>query len=936
MRSKFFVILMLVSASLAGCLGTDDDDDVDDVAVENGAMFVYIQSHDYAFGLTDHQPLTLHFTASPMADNSPYELTQICSVEDGHAVDVYSTWVNSSGGNAGDFNNITSWGVENTNGIQLDHFSYEPMSDIIGFANPMVVFEDDESWDGHIPAVVYDQATWACTDAVGGVDPADDECPFDPDAEGSPCEAPECEDHESEACDDYVEDYCETNPDATGCDFEIDDDDDDDMVCYDMVTHTVQDDYDNEADCEAAGYMWTAASGGPGDECPFDPDAEGSPCAAPECEDHESEACDDYVEDYCETNPDATGCEFMEFIAVGEFMDTIVMDVSGMCGTMSEMGTSMMLSGPEYTEDGDIVIITFTRIVEYDGDDTRSMMWYNIENTDMGISADMGMDMTMFSPSPSGSHAMIDTLINLHLVSTEELEDGSLVTTEEKLILRDNYTEASDICDEFGGGEEDEGTGSQSFWCSSTPGGVPDTEIPFGWVNDGYEDCGDGADEPQDMDTTVDSDGDGITDNDVDNWLDCNDGNSTTVPMDYVNDGYPDCPNGADEADMDVEITGLDMPDLDDSACGGDDEDGPDSMPTSATMEGPDADGITYVNMTFGEMDADDYCSMEITAMPVGPDSNMTMLSMVMTNGSTTISMSNWFEVNLDKVEVSDGEWEWGAADLTLMTTNSSIHMFDCGEDGVIGDDGEVIDGSQWIIFYRVNDNIADCADQSDEAIDEDGDGHSEQMFHCETPDDTSDDISMYLVNDGNPGDCANGSDEYSQTGSSYGTFNWDSTDTIPDGFTSNLIIYGFSDHDISTHELELRILMTDSAYDTMTEDGQCGDMTSSDKSSLSVLLSLPFDDIEVISEFTDANGKTWHAYYVDNDENGYVNNGDAVSIHSADTQDLYFTCVEIHDSYVDMYTGDTPNMMSWMPGFTAMISLVALLGALFVAPRRD
>ena len=845
MRSKFFVILMLVSASLAGCLGTDDDDDdVDDVAVENGAMFVYIQSHDYAFGLTAHQPLTLHFVAEPMANNSPYELTKICSVDDGHATDVYSTWVNSSGGNAGDFNNITRWSVQNTNGIEFDQFGYEPMSDIVGFANPMVVFEDDFTSSGVIQAVVYDQATWACTDAVGGGDPADD-------------------------------------------------------------------------------------------ECPFDPDAEGSPCAAPECEDHESEACDDYVEDYCETNPDATGCEFMEFIAVGEFMDTLVMDVSGMCGTMSEMGTSMMLSGPEYTEDGDIVTITFTRIVEYDGDDTRSMMWYNVENPDMGLSADMGMDMPKFSPSPSGSHAMIDTLINLHLVSTEELEDGSLVTTEEKLILRDNYTEASDICDEFGGEEEDEGTGSQSFWCSSTPGGVPDTEIPFGWVNDGYEDCGDGADEPQDMDTTVDSDGDGITDNDVDNWLDCNDGNSTTVPMDYVNDGYPDCPNGADEADMDVEMTGLELPDLDDSACGGD-EDGPDAMPTSATMEGPDAAGITYVNMTFGEMGADDYCSMEISAMPIGPDSNMTMLTMVMTNGSTTISMSNWFEVNLDKVEVSDGEWEWGAADLTLMPTNSSIHMFDCGDDGVIGDDGEVIDGSQWIIFYRVNDNIADCADQSDEAIDADGDGATEQTFHCETPDDTSDDISMALVNDGNPGDCANGSDEYSQTGSSYGTFNSDSTDTIPDGFTSSLIIYGFSDHDISTHELELRILMTDSAYDTMTEEGQCGDMNSSDKSSLSVLLSIPFDDIETISEFNDANGKTWHAYYVDNDENGYVNNGDAVSIHSADTTDLYFTCVEIHDGYVDMYTGDTPNMMSWMPGFTAMISLVALLGALFVAPRRD
>ena len=129
---------------------------------------------------------------------------------------------------------------------------------------------------------------------------------------------------------------------------------------------------------------------------------------------------------------------------------------------------------------------------------------------------------------------------------------------------------------------------------------------------------------------------------------------------------------------------------------------------------------------------------------------------------------------------------------------------------------------------------------------------------------------------------------------------------------------------------------MTDSAYDAMTEEGQSGDMTSSEKAYLSVLLSLPFDEIETISEFTDANGKTWHAYYVDNDENGYVNNVDAVSIHSADTTDLYFTCVEIHDNYVDMYTGDTPNMMTWMPGFTVIISLIALISALFVAPRRD
>ncbi|MDA8610196.1 metal ABC transporter substrate-binding protein [Euryarchaeota archaeon] len=38
-----------------------------------------------------------------------------------------------------------------------------------------------------------------------------------------------------------------------------------DMVCYDMSTHTVNPAYTTEADCEAAGLMWTAGTSGPGD-----------------------------------------------------------------------------------------------------------------------------------------------------------------------------------------------------------------------------------------------------------------------------------------------------------------------------------------------------------------------------------------------------------------------------------------------------------------------------------------------------------------------------------------------------------------------------------------------------------------------------------------------------------------------------------------------
>ena len=254
-------------------------------------------------------------------------------------------------------------------------------------------------------------------------------------------------------------------------------------------------------------------------------------------------------------------------------------------------------------------------------------------------------------------------MINLHLITSEEDDSGDITSTEYKLILRDNYSEGSDICDEFDSDDDD--SGSQTFWCSSTIGGTPDTEIDFALVNDGTEDCGDGSDEPQDFD------GDGTEDN----WFDCNDDDSTTVSMSVVNDNSIDCPNGADEPDLEVEVDGdMPLPSLDGTACDDSSEDdGP--MPTNATIEGLDGSlaGIVYVNMTFGNVTDSDYCSMEITAFQFSPDGDWIMSSFTATNGSTTIVMENLFEVDLNTVEDADGEWSWGAADLNLMTTSSSI-----------------------------------------------------------------------------------------------------------------------------------------------------------------------------------------------------------------------------------------------------------------------
>ena len=76
--------------------------------------------------------------------------------------------------------------------------------------------------------------------------------------------------------------------------------------------------------------------------------------------------------------------------------------------------------------------------------------------------------------------------------------------------------------------EDEDDDDEPTFYCGNGD------EIPFSWVNDGYEDCPDGADEQQ-----YDEDGDPI------NWFDCNDGSEIWIYQ--VNDGVEDCPDGEDE-----------------------------------------------------------------------------------------------------------------------------------------------------------------------------------------------------------------------------------------------------------------------------------------------------------------------------------------------------------------------------------------------------
>jgi hypothetical protein len=847
---QVLAILIMATAPLAGCLGADDiteeviEDIIDDVIDDNNTT-----SDETDFGLTfifvkainqtgdEHTPLSIHFSAPPMSDGSPYNMTLICSFAEGHTADVYSAPVTSS------FNNITSWKIKNTYGIVLNMYAYSPMSDISAITTPYMVFDaSTDTSSGHLNATIQD--SYACVDAPEVVVIPDD-CPFD-DPINSPCVEPECiADHESAACLGLVDVFC--------------------------------------ADSD---------------------------------------------------NADDEGCIFMAMLPVMNFIETIDMESDSLCGIVPEMGSRTEMTWPMMMEDGNMLMMTITSMWEYDDTGaSQTKMWISSVAADNSV-GEMGYHNVLAQGTD------FPWISNLHMVISDE-DTGEV--TEYTVILRDMKGGPLDVCPEEDDEDDDDADGGpQSFWCSDEVGGSPDTEIPFSYVNDGYEDCGDGSDEPQD------TDGDGVTDN----WYDCNDGAGTTVSMEDVNDGFDDCPNGADEGsddmggEMDMDM-GIPEPDDmgcmfgddedeydDDSENGSDDEDEDDIMPTSATME---TIGTTvYVNMT---MEADgETCTMSIVAVP-DSTGNMTMSSMTMSNGTASMAIEFWYDVTIDIVEEesADTDWVWAAADIVIMASDHSLHMFDCGDAGLV-EEGDMMSSSSWILFNRVNDGIADCSDQSDEANDYDGDGITDTTFHCETPDNDTDDINMDLVNDGNMSDCANGSDEYMQTGSSYGTFNWDSTVPEPIGFSSMVGIFGFSDHNISTDELSLQILQTDSSTDMMTEHGQCAEMSASEKGTLTVQLNVGFDVMDtedMTTVFTDTNGKNWNIMFMDNNENGFVDSGDGLYLKSSDTTDLYFTCLEIYDEHVSMHTGDTPNMMM-MPGFTAVMVSLSLIGAALISSRRD
>jgi len=105
-----------------------------------------------------HTPLSMHFVANPMAVNSPFDASLICSKDDGYSADVWEAYVPLP------FNNITSWKVKNTYGIVMGMFVIYD-AEFLGASSmqsPTIIFEQNLTYNGHSPATLVDTLNFEC------------------------------------------------------------------------------------------------------------------------------------------------------------------------------------------------------------------------------------------------------------------------------------------------------------------------------------------------------------------------------------------------------------------------------------------------------------------------------------------------------------------------------------------------------------------------------------------------------------------------------------------------------------------------------------------------------------------------------------------------------------------------------------------------------
>ncbi|MBT5639676.1 MAG: hypothetical protein HOJ39_04785 [Euryarchaeota archaeon] len=157
------------------------------------------------------------------------------------------------------------WGDEDERSESQEHFNFSDSN-----SDGLLDYNELSSWISNMGEDDNDGSEmWMCNDGeeipADYVNDGEEDCYDGSDEWDNEPEMWMCENGE-EIPVDYVNDGDEDCSDGSDeYDNDGSDEDDSEMVCYDMDSHTINEDYENQEDCEYAGLMWTAADSGPGD-----------------------------------------------------------------------------------------------------------------------------------------------------------------------------------------------------------------------------------------------------------------------------------------------------------------------------------------------------------------------------------------------------------------------------------------------------------------------------------------------------------------------------------------------------------------------------------------------------------------------------------------------------------------------------------------------
>ena len=793
---------------------------------------------------------------------------------------------------------------------------------------------------------------------------------------------------------------------------------DDDMVCYDMSTHMVLFEHQNQITCEEEGYMWVPASSGPSDD--MDDTGEMADFGEVDVSDY-TQYFDPLSATITGFAPDETGFTFSGSLNIDDAPFSYLeihtdSDFNVLGFTMEDTEEEdnwvefMMLDSGDTSTDDTIALSALPYILldmsdsgDGDGDSGDGTYWEPYYGGYCEWEGNPDDDDNVWSCKVDESDSDWENWWYYC-----ELHEGDWFCT-------DDYGQSSDYAnsadnDRYTNGYDggDDGGSDDDFMCDNG-----DT-IPWDWVNDGYPDCEDGSDEFDDgPGEEVFHYYDNCTDegNYYECWMDewDHDGDGDYEESHGYN--YEDCSlesNGswmcfagyADEEDGDEDVSvyyctpfvvhnsaGFSIfnnTNLDDSLCGTEviDEmyefdNSSFTMPAHLIWEDCWIEGnetvceqgeIYYdVNTTMlwettqenNYMDCDgDY------------DNNTSMCTEWIGNitdadGSAFLIVSGWGETLIMyqydeatqsglviSVESDDDDFD----------PQMMFDMFDANEDGevtasewadMMNQSGEGITEEDWnglsmmiemfdednssglnfSEFVNMMENMDDMGDDDDDMdpemmfnmLDANGDGEvtaSEWFDFSNSTDEpmSEDDFDMFAGMMDNYDDDDSGGLDFDE----FMTF-MDSMEDMEDGDGEDMkmyMVFGVLPYGADIDDYHVELAMCDG---TSLADIECDD------SVYSVALS------EVMVESEEAAMMammTESIVFVDSDESGTLTSGDFVMINNATLEaDGEWNFARLYSAEADSYSDENP-MMSMLPGFTGFIATIGLLGAALI--RRE